>query len=513
MRKFFWPCLMLIAGCGAAIGQERVDHHGFVVSPIPPQLVVERHTLNEPNMPKKVFEFIDTSNPDYIKVWSSPEFKSFQKYWNNTGFVYGNGDTQLILGFKAGNQTLNSEKPQPDSDNPSTYGASGPENDPHSDAPQPLATFDRADPSLAIGGANLNPDIPGTPYAALVSFLELDSKAVRPAPDQVLENFEAYWYTWRRTLGFEKDPTSTLLGADFEKALKAQQKIRERLADLLERSNSDPAQARQLAPAIALADGQAADLQKRIDAFALQAGRRFDFVKSAVSLLRLAPESSFGSAYAQVDTDRLQAQVTRILSGLGLMAGEELWKGLAQDAQWLAAHPDASFTPGSEAGRRKKAVEKVEALLREPSLQALYVLAGFLRDERQAPPELTKIALGLFNKLAARTLTLKPEMLATFPRLIELLNDAQAPELAARARETLLTLLKLRDGKPAIADSIAVLAPLLGSTDRPLADAVENFLTAQTGQKLGRDPQAWLAWKEKVAPPPALPDIVIIKAK
>jgi len=355
------------------------------------------------------------------------------------------------------------------------------------------------EPAAGLSDPSAGPGVGNNQYGMLVKLLALDPNATVPGPNKLLENFETFFQNgWRLTLGFEKDPSSKVLGADLEKASGEVQKSLARLEELKRQSSANADAKLDLAASSAQAEKEAKALKERFDGLREQLDKRLEFIRATVNLLRLAPEGGFGPTFAEIETGKLQTQAARVLADLGPLAGQALLSGLAQDVAWLAANPNADKAPDSEFDRRTKAVEKAEELLWDSRVDGLFAVSEFLREGTSANPAVLKQALELLDKLGTKAL--RPEVLATFPRLIALQADSKQPaEISARAKSVFLDLLKIRDGQASMEETVGVLAPLLKSSDRVIADSVEAFLTAHTGQKLGRDPQAWLKLKEKMA--------------
>lgn len=358
----------------------------------------------------------------------------------------------------------------------------------HEDLPSYISTDSGPERAVSLVAPDAGPAPASGLYGRLLAFLPGDG-ATPPTPAQLLSGLDPLWKTrWRTALGFDADPYNKQLLADAGHARKLADAAQNRLDELRRSAGTDSDAAARLKAQIASAqrDLDAAQAKAKETSDALF--RRLKFVEALVELLRLAPNGGFGPDFDTADLDAVQKSATRILAELGALAGNLAWTGLAEDLAWIEANSGDRNSAGFS--RRVRGVSACEALLADPRVEGLAAVCDFVAAGKPASPSLLRKAFELIERLG--TDRLRPEVLRTLPRLLELCSEKDSG-VRERAHMLVLRILKVRGGGVSLEAAIGTLAPLTVSKDAELARAALGFLRANTGMDFGAEPRKWQA--------------------
>lgn len=366
------------------------------------------------------------------------------------------------------------------------------------EAVNPVTYAGEPETAVSLEHPDAGPEPSSSHYGMLVKMMELDDQAAAPSPKEVLDGLYGFWQTrWRRTLGFESDPSSKNLIADLEQASKAAAAAQKRVTELKRRVESDADARGRLQQQVAAAErelksAQAAE-KERVD----RLFRRLDFVRTVSALFRLAPEGGFGPSFEEVSHEELQSQAGRILTDIGALAGNVTWKGLASDLLWIDRYSRSGESQSSDALRRRvAATNAAEKLLKDRRLDGLTAVCDFLASGQPADAVVMRKAFELVDFLGTKMLN--AEVLRALPALLQI---AKGPDeaVAKRARLLVLRVLGIREGRASLEEPLLVLAPLVKDPDAELARATVDFLQRFTGQSFGADAKAWLKLQAQMA--------------
>ncbi|MBI3831653.1 MAG: hypothetical protein HY291_19185 [Planctomycetes bacterium] len=353
--------------------------------------------------------------------------------------------------------------------------------------------FDAAEPELnsSLEDPATGPALSTSHYAKLVSMLSEAAHVAPPSPKDLVAGIETLWERqWRRNLGFDGDPSCRQLLGDLERATLDARAAGKRLENLNKRAETNDLEKLQLLEQRSAAVKDCERFQAREAALREVLERRLTFVRALTELLRLAPNGGFGPTFNETaDPQGVQAAAAKVLAEIGPFAAQTVWEGFVEDRCWLRMVEGGASRPEREIHGRTMASSAAEALLCDARLDGLGVLAEFLSSNRPAPGAVLSKALELLDKLGSKKL--RPEMLAALPRVLAL-RKHEDPEVANRAKWVFLHLLATRGGKVSLEDTIGFLAPLLKGADPQYSEAAWQFLMANTGQRLPKEPYAWL---------------------
>ncbi|MCZ7647694.1 MAG: hypothetical protein M5U26_20965 [Planctomycetota bacterium] len=366
------------------------------------------------------------------------------------------------------------------------------------DEVQQVTYEDAPEPNSALGDATAGPAASNSFYGRLVNMLELDERSAPPAPNEMLKSLDGLWKDrWSKTLGFSSDLGGRRLAGDLQRVqdeVRAAQRELDRLSK--ERPEEKAAQVK-VQDQTEFQKTRLAAAELKLKGLRAQLKDRLAFVEAVSALLRLAPEGGFGPTFFENDLESVQQSAERVLADIGPLAAREVWAGLADDLNWLAGHPAdaACVLTQQERTRRLLAVSAGEKLIKDPRMGGLDAVCDFLKEVQDPPPAVLRKSFELVDILGSKQL--EPVVLAVLPSLLRHL-ESKNEQVSSRARWVLLRILDIRAGKASMEETIGVLAPVLKDKDQELAGAAEAFLTYHTGQKHGRNANAWLGLKKRM---------------
>lgn len=359
--------------------------------------------------------------------------------------------------------------------------------------PSHAIQYEAMEPELnsSLEDPTTGPALSSSHYAKLVSMLSEGARITPPSPKDLVAGIEALWEAqWRRNLGFDGDPSCRQLIGDLERAMLDARAARQRLENLNKRAESNDLEKFQILEQRSVAAKDCERFQARESALKEVLERRLTFVRAIAALLRMAPNGGFGPTFQETaDPQAVQASAAKVLAQIGPFAAETVWEGFVEDRAWMRMVQGGASRPDREVRHRNLACTAAEALLCDTRLDGLCVLSEFLASEKPAPAVVLAKALELLDKLGSKKL--RAEMLAALPRVLAL-RKHEDNEVANRAKWVFLHLLDTRGGKVSLEDTIGFLAPVLKDSDPQFSEAAWQFLMANSGQRLPKDPDAWL---------------------